>query len=598
MKNFTCLKHFSIAFFLLLNFSLVVGQEAYYNLPIDSQVNQSNLVVEGKVISKRSFWDANQQNIYTAHTVEVFKIFKGQITSSNIDIITQGGIVGLNAEVVSNSLRLRENDFGLFLLKNNTAPIDGILSTNSIFQSVGEQQSFYKYNLDNDSASNAFQTINGITSGLYDTIVDHTNTGIIELKAFDIDQQILDQKTINANRNLTPAISSFTASENSAGTGSVLTINGSNFGATQGAVGFRDADFGGALFSNTLDSQILSWTDTQIQVEIPQHAGSGNIRVTTAANGSISSANDLPIDFAQINLEFDLGTGNIAYQTQHIDNNGAGGNTWAMNTDFYNSQARAPFELAFETWTCESGVNWELDPSTISSSSVAGDGVNIITFNSLASGLLGQCISRYSGCASGGEIQWYVDEMDIVFNSNVNWNFSENAPSSGEIDFQSVAVHELGHGQQLGHVIDEALIMHFSLGGGESQRDLSNEDLMGASDIMDRSTGSPICGQIEMTVSDCFNANATLSTDDFDIVNTLTMYPNPATDIVSIKNVSSAHIEHVNIYNIEGKQVLTLNNKAASRDIRAINVNTLTQGMYFVNIITDIGSVTKKLMVR
>ena len=200
--------------------------------------------------------------------------------------------------------------------------MNGILTTNSIFQSVGEQQSFYKYNLDNDSASNALKTIDGITSKLYDTISEITNTSVVELKTFNVDQQISDQKTINTNRNQTPIIASFSASENSAGTRSILTINGSNFGTLQGNVGFRDADFGGALFTNALDSQVLSWTDTEIQVEIPQHAGSGNIRVTTDANGSINSTNELPIEFAQINLEFNLGTGNIAYQTQHIDNNG------------------------------------------------------------------------------------------------------------------------------------------------------------------------------------------------------------------------------------------------------------------------------------
>ncbi len=586
----------TVAFlFFVCTTNLVSAQESLFRLPMQTQIQQSDLVVEGKVVSKSSFWDTNHQNIYTSHVIEVFKVFKGQ-SQSTIEIITPGGVVDLEAEVVSNSLRLRGGDIGVFLLSQVSIDLNTKVNTVSKYKSVSAKQGFYKYSIENDIAINPFEVYNGISSNLYTTISEHTKSSIIELTSFDVAKKVLETKTIN-NRIAPPIIDSFSATDNSAGTGSVLTIIGANFGSSQGDVGFRDADLGGVIFTNTLNSQILSWTDSQIEVEIPEHSGTGNFRVSTTNNGSVVSAQDLTIDFAQINLNFDLGSGDIAYQTQHIDNNGNGGNTWEMNIDFYNSDARVPFEDALQTWTCGTGVNWGISSSTTTNTIIENDDQNIVTFNSLSAGLLGQCTSRYSGCVVGTEIQWYVEELDIVFNSNINWNFTNASPASNQVDFQSVAVHELGHGQQLGHVIDNDLIMHFSLPGGVAQRDLSEEDLRGAADIMSRTTTNTACNQPIMLESDCFIANSALSTDDFSLENNITLSPNPASSETFLRSTKGTIIDRISIYNVEGKMVFSDNYSIVSTQ-RNINVNNLSRGLYFVNITSDNSMVTKKLIVN
>ncbi|MFL1013654.1 hypothetical protein [Flavisericum labens] len=43
-----------------------------------------------------------------------------------------------------------------------------------------------------------------------------------------------------------------------------MTINGSGFGRDQGTVAFRNANYGGALHTDPLDNQILSWADSKI----------------------------------------------------------------------------------------------------------------------------------------------------------------------------------------------------------------------------------------------------------------------------------------------------------------------------------------------
>jgi YD repeat-containing protein len=68
----------------------------------------------------------------------------------------------------------------------------------------------------------------------------------------------------------------------SAGIGTSITINGSNFGATQGGSMVT-------FFNNIAATTINSWSATSINVQVPTGATSGNVTVTTA--GGSSSAN-------------------------------------------------------------------------------------------------------------------------------------------------------------------------------------------------------------------------------------------------------------------------------------------------------------------
>ncbi len=66
MKKIT---HSSFLFSLLsclLIFNLSFAQGALKEIPLKQQIEKSSLIIEGKVISKQSFWDANRHNIYTS----------------------------------------------------------------------------------------------------------------------------------------------------------------------------------------------------------------------------------------------------------------------------------------------------------------------------------------------------------------------------------------------------------------------------------------------------------------------------------------------------------------------------------------------------
>jgi hypothetical protein len=77
----------------------------------------------------------------------------------------------------------------------------------------------------------------------------------------------------NANRvsnpnsvQATPTITNFTPTSITSGTSSSLTINGTNFGATQGTgfVEFKNANDGGTTWVKPLTTDYVSWSNTQI----------------------------------------------------------------------------------------------------------------------------------------------------------------------------------------------------------------------------------------------------------------------------------------------------------------------------------------------
>lgn len=600
-------KFYEISLVLVLYFYAfnVQGQDhsLIQRIPFDLQIQHSDAIVEGEVISKVSYLDEVNNSIYTVNTIKVYKVFKGETISKLIEIITPGGVVGMQALVVSHSLNLRKGDVGLFMLENTNASDNSqskLSDSKSKYMSFGAIQGFYRYDLRTNKVVNPFSVTNNIEENFYKKITLESGQSIKELSAFslkehsNIEASLSKTMTVSKSSALAPAITSFSATDHSAGTKSVLTINGSGFGTTKGSIGFSNANYGGALHTDALDNQVLSWSDTQIQVEIPDEAGTGTFMVNTASSGSIESSTSLTIDYSQINLAYDIGSGDEDFQTQHIDLNGSGGITWTFNDNFYSSSAQTPFEEAMSTWSCESGINWTVGNTTNSTTLDPYDGVNLVTMGGLPAGTLGQTFSAYSACYQDGEIKWYVTDIDIIFNSNINWNFSSGLPQSGEIDFQSVAVHELGHAHQLGHVVDTNVVMHYSLSSGEMLRSLSAEDMVGSNNIQYRNSNEQVCGQ--STIAQVACSEGSLSTNEHILDENISIYPNPTSNKIFVKKRSNILINKISIYNITGSKILSIqsNNYA----LQAIDLSNLVPGMYLLQLNTEFGIRTDKILVN
>ncbi|CAM3620648.1 hypothetical protein FSS13T_17890 [Flavobacterium saliperosum S13] len=97
-----------------------------------------------------------------------------------------------------------------------------------------------------------------------------------------------------------------------------------------------------------------------------------------------------------------------------------------------------------------------------------------------------------------------------------------------------------------------------------------------------------------MLMIDDFKVTATtLSTDDF-VSSKFSVYPNPANNLVTVSNNGSIQINKVSISDINGRTVKSLNYNGVTET--QINVSELNAGVYFMNIDTNEGVATKKII--
>jgi len=463
-------------------------------------VTTSHAIIEGEVIAKKSFWDENQGNIYTENTVKVYKVFKGTINSATVNVITLGGQVDNVLQRVEPSLQLKEEATGVFYLQENNS--NSNVSTQ--YSPTNGTQSFIKYSLEDNNAATAFMSYQNIEE-VYSSIQNLTTTQFQTIQP--LKKRVLEQ----AGEKAAPSISNFTPTTINAGTKSVLTINGSGFGSTRGGsdyVSFYDADDGGATWLNITDAwHYISWSDNQIKMYVPNGAGTGKIRVRNGSNTTSSAT--LTIRYNKMTVDQD----NDSWETDLINNSGVGGYQLLLHSEIENvSSIKNSFMRALEKWRCTTYVNFAL--GTTSVDVVSRDGSDVIRFDNggeLPSSTLARTSSWWSGCKTGGAWAWYLDEVDMSFNDNINWEYGTNNPSGSEYDFESVALHELGHAHQLGHTIGTSLVMHWSTNTGQTRRTLNTEAIDGGNYIMGISTANSLCGPneiVELNSGNCSFATA------------------------------------------------------------------------------------------
>lgn len=87
-----------------------------------------------------------------------------------------------------------------------------------------------------------------------------------------------------------------------------------------------------------------------------------------------------------------------------------------------------------------------------------------------------------------------------------------------------------------------------------------------------------------------FGANCLpLSVNEF-VLSQISLIPNPSSDFITINIPADIEIKSYNLYNLLGKIVLEYNNS------NRINLSELSSGVYILNITTDKGSISKKII--
>ena len=538
-----------------------------FELTLQQKVENSQAIFEGKVTGQKCFWNAEHTLIFTSNIVEVYKVFKGSITNTTVEVITEGGLIGDEMQQIEPNLILSEGDIGIFMAEPSITK-DPLNSLNTqAFQCYGSSQGFLKYDLLTKTAACPFKKYNDIANELYPAITNLCGQSYRTLQFFDMDRSITNIQYAIAKSG--GSITSFSPTSITAGTNSVLTINGTGFGAVMGSstVNFKNPDDGGTTYNIASAYHYLLWSDTLIQVRVPAKSGTGTIQVVVSGT-PLTSASVLTVKYAESNTVYL----NIPYQTDLVNLNGSGGVTWQMNTAFdSNTPAKNAFNRALHTWSSNTSVNWMVGGTT-SKDAIARDSVNVVRFdigNELPAGTLARCYYYWLGCATS---VWFVSELDMAVDDGTSWEFGPAAPTGSLYDFESVMLHELGHGHQLGHVINNSDVMHYSTLNGVSNRVLNTNNSAGGNDIMSRSFVANSCGNGPMTPS-----SVGISTHLNN--NTFITYPNPTSGNITIELPEETSM--VQAFNYLGEMVASMNTGSSSKKIN-LDLSHCIDGVYCI----------------
>ena len=467
-----------------------IAQCTYRPVSLSERVNNAKYIVLGKVTDKETYIDQSTGNVNTLNKLEVKAWLKNQSAVQIVYIITLAGVHGNQATQVYPALQLDQQHDYILMLEDDNRQID-----NKSFR-VANPQSLQA--LTYADAQGCLVNENNVYKDYFDKTPKAESRVFDEINIFTRQEakkpsgEKFEPRSPVVQSNRTMVIGSFSPSPTNGGTvvaGDYITITGSGFGGSPGTVFFSNSDDGGSTFTSTgVSSDIVSWSDGSITVKVAPNAGTGPINV----NGAMTSGSNLAVQYNHIAINSTFsGFGSSTRQRYyHRNMNGLGGYTFVYNTTSgfsANASARAAFERALTTWRDNTLINWQASGTT--SSGMANDAVSVVMFDaSLPSGVLGRATSRFSGSSTGAcnltNTVWCVTEVDIQFYTDpplagYPWEYGPTAPSFTEYDFESVALHELGHGHGLGHIVNPGAVMHFAISNGSSARTLSANDIAG-----------------------------------------------------------------------------------------------------------------------
>ncbi len=430
---------------------------------------------------------------------------------------------------------------------------------------------------------------------------------------------------------LVPQIMSFSPDTVRAGTGDILTIIGTDFGATKGQVKFPNADDGGATYTQTPVGDILTWTPTMITVRVPSQfngakpAGTGQFLVETSSGAIANSNTVLEVLFAMYNFQTSINTSNLIFLADDEDGDGMEDGTLGFqvdNTINNNPNAISIVERALCDWNNITNIKWKIDTVSNKNTSADFDSVNLIYFADVSE-FIGSSAeataytkisgSRIENCQSPGNPinpVPYLREVDIVIredlttipNNPINggYSFDINNLLPNQMDFYSVVIHELGHVHLLRHAIDDNKLMYWQLPAGTSRQGLSYSEFKGGEFVLAKSDTIVNLGFCPQTISK-ENICEPNSTNSFLAETSISIYPNPFINQINIHFETVDNIDKLNIslVNIIGQTIKQKNYNILQKGEQNIIVSDLENvpnGIYFLVMKIDDISVVHKIL--
>jgi len=288
------------------------------------------------------------------------------------------------------------------------------------------------------------------------------------------DSDLNDYKMETAAEDVvSPTISNLSPSKASAGTETEVTITGTGFGASKGT---SKVEFFYKSGEPKIDAPVVSWSDTEIVCKVPigtingypASASSGAVTVTTANGTSNDYVYRITYSYGGAKWVNLLGSPIVKYRVNEntSDCTGEAAALRATESTWNNAGAAFAFKYTGSHDNTTTGFNlhndimWGSLPSNVPASAIAYAWINAPL------GIMLEC--------------------DILFNDSLTWSTS-SSPGSGQIDVQTIGLHELGHWLNLRDLYgdigddeyDRAKVMYGFGSSGSTKRDLHPDDLAG-----------------------------------------------------------------------------------------------------------------------
>ncbi|MDD5094245.1 MAG: IPT/TIG domain-containing protein [Dehalococcoidia bacterium] len=435
------------------------------SMSLDELADGADSIVVGTVASSSSHWNTDHTSIYTEVVISVEDTLKGPAGKNTMTIIVPGGKVGDSWQWVEDTPVFEAGEkVGLFLKELNSGGLARMgLETMPQQLAAGSPSSVYggsqgKLSFTEDKAG----TRSRMSPNEFRQNVN------LALAGRPIPQEQSLPLVIEGAA--APTISSISPSTASAGTNTLVTVSGSDFG-TRGANDhlafyFKTSGDGDSYMA----SQIVSWSDTQIEAYVPvaiidgypYSAASGPVAVYK--HGSWSNLTSFTVTFGYGQLKWAGASPTLTYE---VNEGGVPGRLAAVQS-------------AANSWN-NAGANFSFSYGGATSATTKSlNGENEVLWQALGTGILGEATMWGSGST--------ITECDFAFSTNFAWNTESSCPSD-QYDVQSIGAHELGHwlclrdlygpSLQLPTPNDSTKVMYGYGGSGQTKRTLHAHDIAG-----------------------------------------------------------------------------------------------------------------------
>jgi len=454
---------------------------------LEVRTQHADQIVEGQIISQHSFWNEKNDFIFTKNRIQVRSILKGE-RLSEIEIITKGGQIG-NKLIRHDGIMPRIGDTGIFFAKKEHTQFELLSQSFLLYDRLQQKAAAETITFDNPDQ-------------VFEKIAD-----LSQQKAQILDEKPYFLQKSNQARTEEVVIESLVPLEISAGTRTKLTINGKGFGEKRGEgnIFFTSNETGGTtrrelipIFGigfGTESPELISWSDTKIEVYVPYFAGTGEVAVKNDANEEFRSSEILKVKYAVATVPsfFGFNRPNVpAPNADLVNSNNTGGYTIFVSPEFFQNQQALPMlSEVISTWRCETGVNFELAASQ-ASIDYGFRGLSTISFFSNPTVDL-EVFSQYNFCNNGVKEEWRLEEFQIFLNYN---NVLRR-----RLDVKTLLLQALARASQLERVNDSKDLMYYRLNPNEVKT-LSQSNKDAAKFITNQSLVVNDCGNKPMILVD------------------------------------------------------------------------------------------------